>query len=301
MNSIGPKLAQLEASLDNHLAAGEKCEAFFNAFNSRTLLPRGGSNEVHRLNVLAKLHKTNHAPFFQIFSEIDELGKWMKDYELICLQPSEGCDEKLKEVQQKIASCERVNDVFSSMMVKILRESPEILLNNEDLFFISGEGRLMECHCSRTMDRVSRRSFSQSFCSEIQMNFSQEKSLTIASIGAGYCFHELEIHALVTDKGYKIDRWVIVDPSIAPQTILNFASLLQCENPEVEVVAEQKASNEYFAEIEQGNRAYTPDVFLFIDVDLYVSSANVKKIFSKMKHHCCMANFTRKTMNFYHK
>lgn len=280
----------LVAQLDKHLEYGNKCNLFFESCEKRTLLPKQGNRE----QALFMVHMYNQVPFSTVFNDITNqcLQTWEADYERLKL---EGDSLQLEEVKQKIDQCKAADDVFRAKIILLFRKNPEILLEKDTVFFLSGIGESIgECHCCELVNRQYRTYFSRELCTEVSTKFSKEKPLTIASFGAGLCFHEIEIHHLMTEKGYKIDRWVIVDPALFPKTFANFKTLVQFGNPETDVVSKNEKGEKYFAALKTSQQV--PDIFLFLDVDLHFSSREIEKFCAEVKQQkpqCLFAEMTK--------
>ncbi len=327
MNSIDnfsnkSSLVQLEADLQKHLEAGDKCTTFFTNVKDRKFLSQYNKTVrglIERDYTI--LHYNNMGAFSIVYGDIfnRSLEKWESEYEQLKngeialeftekLTIAEGneiepMDARLGEVKKKIELCKNVDALFRKEMIALLRKNAELLLLKDSVFFLPTQGgysgTLWECHCCDMMGRERREQFSTMLSRDIKSSFAKEMPLTIASIGAGLCFHELEIHAVLTGEGYKIDRWVIVDPNAAPNTIANFKSILQYENPNVEVLAENIKDDKYFDGLQNGSYNHLPDVFLYLDADLWCSLSTVEQRSLQMKHHCLFVDFRKNCYDSY--
>jgi hypothetical protein len=306
--SLCQNFPQLEEGVKNHVEFGGKCKEFFDSYKKLKLIDDSlSSNDFYN----------NLKSFSVVYRQISDryVEKCERDYEqleseamllesmpTLTIEESNKNEEytsKLTEVKNKIDLCKNIDEVFCKGIIELFRKASGTLIYKDALFFLplSGgySGSICECHCDNVaMGRSARKWFSEFLCREILDVFDKTQPLTIASIGAGLCFHELEIHALVTENGYTVNGWEIVDPIIVPETIKNFKTILQWQNPQVNVLTKQQGYHEYFTQIAEGSHPNgPPHVFLFIDVDQHIFSSTIAKMSNLMKHHCLFVEFQK--------
>ena len=284
-------LIRLEESIHTHLTHGEKCKSFFDFFekNNRT----EGSE-------IIKIQNISH--FNYLFTHIcnRDLEKLEEEYNQISIKITpENIEEnrKLNQIKSNILLCKEINSLFCKKIIDTIKSNSSLLLSNESVFFLPGletfEGGLGECHCSKAMERLARKNFSEELCSEISTAFEKESALSITSIGAGACFHELEIHCLLSKLGYKINYWTLVDPCLNSKTVVNFETILNWETPNTAVIAVNQTAMQYFNGLKNSNDKTQPNVFLFIDVDLHVKLDTLTNFFSNPQQRCCLAEYRK--------
>jgi hypothetical protein len=295
INTINENIIKLENALTINLQNGTKCKLFFEKYNKMFFFnPK--DLERDQFNCMFS--------FQGMFEDISSncLEKWEKEYQDIKIEiallnsnENEELIKKMHSIQNQIEECKKTMEVFQKGIIQSLQKQPAILLKGEAIFGISPNniynGKISECHCSELMNRNNRSSFSRYLTTEIQEKWPEKKQLTIASIGAGSCFHELEIHALMVSKGYKIN-WILNDPNILPKTAANFEKMIQWITPESTVEIVREKAEQYFT-VFKNQVATLPDIFLFIDIDLSIPPQVIKSFQSQVNYPCMFAEFNK--------
>jgi hypothetical protein len=302
---------QLEEGVQKHLEFGKKCQVFFNSYRKLKLTDEGCLSSADCYNnreSFSKMYRQISGHYVEKckgdYKQLENEAMLLGSMDTLAMEEVNKNEEytlRLIEIKKNIDLCKNIDDVFCNGVIELFRKASEVLIYKDVLFFLPLDGgytgSIGECHCDNVaMGRSSRRKFSEFLCREISDIFAKTQPLTIASIGAGLCFHELEIHTLVTASGYKVKDWEIVDPIIVTETIKNFQTILQWQDPQVEVVTKEQRCQEYFTQIAEGSHLNgPPHVFLFIDVDQHIFSSTIAKMTTLMRHDCLFAEFQKRS------
>ncbi len=299
--SVSSDASELNKVLDDHIGNGVKCNEFFQLSRS------------YQSKDLFSAHFKYAFVFSKMFTSIsnNSCQEWKEKYQTICqnitltnsVEEKETIDNELDGLKVKIELAEKTNEVFCQKLISLIQNNAEILLKNDGVFFLGDIGRFQggigECHCCDLMGREMRNYFSRELIGEIATFFPEKKSLSIASIGAGVAFHELEIHTLAHQKGYPVSEWTLVDETFDLKMVKNFETIAKWATPNTTVVALHQLSTEFFASLQNSNSP--PDVFLFIDMDMHISESQIQSYAQKLNHRGLFASFSKRKegANFY--
>lgn len=292
VSTIDTSLDQLDTVLQRHLRFGNRCENFFGFFTKNPI-------------TLAAQQKSDQSVFSYMFNGISQgsLKQWEQEYQNIATQVNgldpqekEVLNKRLNELEETIQLCKKTNSVFTSGIISLIKNEPKKLFLDDGLFFLppltTMNGEIGECHCSKIMEREGRNSFSTQLVAKVLQHFPKDKPISIVSIGAGACFHELEIHTLLSEKGINIHHWTLIDPvAFNPKTVANFETMVKWVSPDTNISSVQSTAVEYFNNLNA--TANPPDVFLFIDLENHVTSKDIDTFRLQMKHRCLFAELTK--------
>lgn len=206
-------------------------------------------------------------------------------------------DAVLTELQKKIEEVQRRHDALIQSIKNNLKESPECLvyLHDDRKATMKGFPAIGECNCSSQLTRVNG-SLRKRFTSRLDAAVSRidtKSQVTLCSIGSGACFHELEIHACLSDR-YNI-KWVLIDTKYTPRfpymleapKVFDLLARTISSSVEVEVYSNAK---EYFEQA-----SCKPDVIMLIDVEEEQKTLDLQPFRQKQKevgakgHTCLLA------------
>lgn len=298
-HSVRSDISALRENLNMRIDNGNRCEEFFNLYS----LPKRNQSEDFPM-----AHYNYMGSFSTMFSCISDnkLQQWKETCQTIfermssissitsIAEKGSICDE-LYELKIKIKLIEKTNEVFCKKIICLIQNNAKIMLQGEHIFFLAPlqtlQGGMGECHCCESMGREKRNEFSHDLIERITTVFPEKKSISIASIGAGTCFHELEIQSLALQKGYEISEWILVGPMLQSETTKNFTTIVKWATPNITVTSVSRMAHEYFTGLQ--NSSSVPDVFLFIDVDLHIQESQVQDYAQKLNHLGLFAYFAK--------
>lgn len=207
---------------------------------------------------------------------------------------NEQFSSKIESIAAQFEKCKGNVETFKSETIKCIQNSADLLVDDQGCLF----GTMVnECHCCPLMDRSNRNSFSLALTYAIEKKWPDKKELTIASIGCGGCFHELEIHALLAQKGCKVN-WVLVDPMLFPTNISRFKMIAQWATPGINVLPSNEKAETYFDSFRNPDpNTPLPDVFLFIDIGQHVGRKTIADFQPKVSHPCLFADYNKRNAN----
>jgi hypothetical protein len=115
----------------------------------------------------------------------------------------------------------------------LIRKPLELLEEDREISYMLGDNGIRECACSCEMGRTrpecdDRKRYESLFLSAVRQFIPEKNPIRICAIGAGGCFNELVLHALLT-KMEKTVQWVMVDPRGVPPA---FKDLVQEMSPD---------------------------------------------------------------------
>jgi hypothetical protein len=267
----------MQDSINKHIEDGDAFDVFFNKIECEK-----NKGQINALIVL----QGNKA--VDVFEKIlnNNYASYLKQFEAIC-KDIEEIDKK-----QLIAGIEKTKSIdqsFKNKIIGTIQNNAALLLSESygqaQTFFLPTPG-LGECHCCKQTGRVYRKAFSDQLVDEMSEYFSKSKCLTIASIGAGSCFHELEIHTLATKAGINVGSWILVDLAFKKNAVTYFTTLANWVNPSTTVQAVKESAHQYFKQMDP---SAPPDVVLFIDVFHNIKNAAILSFFETMKSKCLFA------------
>jgi hypothetical protein len=286
IESLEENTKKLNNTLDNHLKVAKRCDNFFTQCSK----PEGISPS--KLKKVQEQYSSNFSEMYRRISG-DSHKTWEKQYQKICV----GLDVN-EELDKKLKLCKAANKAFQKNLLLLIQHNASALLTKEGdkgrAFFLPElrpplygnskpkKGGIGECHCYENVARKGRNQFSHHLVSEIAKYFPKEKQVHIASIGAGTCYHELEIHSLAQAAGYSISQWTLVEPNLCPQTAENFKTLAQWSSPNTVIKCDLVKADSYFSNLK--NDENKPDVFLFIDMDRFITESEMENFAKKLDH-----------------
>lgn len=270
----------INTELDGMIANTQKCNIFFNGPKDHPI-----KNPAVASKFFTVVFKTISA---------DHLEKYKANYQTVKNQKSEQCqdqdlEEKITLLEGKIQNYESFLTIFQTGVAQTLQTCPETLLLRDCMIGLDQPAIIAECHCVETMGRAKRQYFTRLLTNKITSVFQEKKQLTIASIGAGGCFHELTIHATMNSKNYSTD-WFIVEPNPNPNIITHFKMIANWVRPNTTAESVRMKAEGFFNQLKPTNPEM-PDVFLFIDVGNFIVSEDIERYGSQMKHHCLFAKY----------
>lgn len=207
----------------------------------------------------------------------------------------------LGELQGKIQEVNRRHTALIESLKDKLINFPESLVYEHDdrKATLKGFPSIGECNCCEPLTRARgslRRRFTYRVSDAVHRLKPPDSSLqqvTLCSIGSGACFHELEIHACLSEK-YKV-KWVLIDLLYKPGTYSKgvipkvFELLAKTISPSTEVESYHD-EGEYFKQ-----PVASPDVIMVIDfqegdkpVDVQLFRERQKEVIAK-GHKCVLA------------
>jgi len=292
------RLETLEASINQYLNAGEKCQKYISNYNGNILVfgdpfVRAQTESREHFKIIFESLSQNTTDLWKTEKQVIEAQVTaLQDDKQITLYPH---NERLSAIKDKILQCEKINTFFKESIGYFFRKRPEILIDTAKkgkLFGLENpDAEISECHCCDLMNRKRRAQFTMLLNFNIKEIFPEKKEITVASIGAGSFFHELEIHHTLTALGYKID-WVLNDLKVSRPKIDSFSLIVGWNSPNSTITSFEGTGQKYLEQVNQ-TPLVQPDVFLFIDLDGVISKQTQQFYGSKMTNICIFSEFKK--------